>query len=536
MGNSVYVVMLDVAKAFDSVWIEGLLYKLFHLGMEGRLWRLLRECYDGFKCRVVVNGVQSDELNVERGVHQGAPLSMRLYQLSNNDLLKALSDLGFAVRILDLKTSTPAFADDIAIVALFKCVMNVLLRHAHGHSRLWGYDYNARKSIGMCFGNDTAPDQKLLLGEDEIVMTNGGTHMGVPLCATKDALKEVITQRVESVKNEMNVVMSLGNRNAPLPPLVAEKIYKSTCIPKVTYGLDSCVLNDECMSQLEMSHRYCSKIMQGLPPQTPIVATLSTLGLYTMESLIYYNQMLMLYRWLSLPCRSLYKKIAIARLTYHMYGTGSHQGPIFEAFKACQRYGVLEHIVEALDTGITMKRLQWKKIVWIAIESVEVSRWQATTLLYSKLSVFRSCVTEIKVSVWWQLSRVCPRLTKATRIIMRLICGEHCLTSNVGKYTNSTTRLCPLCDDFESETVSHMLFVCTRLTGVRGNGIGILEGKMPHAMYECLCGMNNMDKAIFVISGMRSPFIAEWIEIYTAIATFVYTMYQERHRLNAEYL
>lgn len=42
-NNNVYVVMLDVAKAFDSVWSEGLFYKLFHLGLEGRLWRLLRD-------------------------------------------------------------------------------------------------------------------------------------------------------------------------------------------------------------------------------------------------------------------------------------------------------------------------------------------------------------------------------------------------------------------------------------------------------------------------------------------------------------
>ena len=97
LGNSVYVVMLDAAKAFDSVWTEGLFYKLFHLGIEGRLWRVLRECYDGFTCQVVVNGTKSGELLVERGVHQGAPLSMRLYQLFNNDLLQSLSQNECAV-------------------------------------------------------------------------------------------------------------------------------------------------------------------------------------------------------------------------------------------------------------------------------------------------------------------------------------------------------------------------------------------------------------------------------------------------------
>ena len=57
--NNVYVVMLDVAKAFDSVWTEGLFYKLFHIGLEGRLWRLLRNRYEGFACKVLVNGTMS---------------------------------------------------------------------------------------------------------------------------------------------------------------------------------------------------------------------------------------------------------------------------------------------------------------------------------------------------------------------------------------------------------------------------------------------------------------------------------------------
>jgi hypothetical protein len=173
------------------------------------------------------------------------------------------------------------------------------------------------------------------------------------------------------------------NLTAPLPPLVANKIYRSICIPKLTYGLDSCVLNDECLEELEKAHRYCSKKMQGLPPQTPIVATLAPLGLYTIESMMHYQLMLMLYRWLSLPYHSLYKKIAIARITYHMYGNGSHKGPIYEPFKACQTYGLLEYISDVLETGTTMKLLEWKKIVWKAVEEVEVSRWRASSILYS---------------------------------------------------------------------------------------------------------------------------------------------------------
>ena len=48
--ENTYVVLLDVKKAFDSVWIKGLMYKLINLGMDKRLWSVIYDSYNGFKC------------------------------------------------------------------------------------------------------------------------------------------------------------------------------------------------------------------------------------------------------------------------------------------------------------------------------------------------------------------------------------------------------------------------------------------------------------------------------------------------------
>ena len=42
-GNSVYVVFLDVAKAFDSVWQDDFFYKLHEIGLKGKFWKILKE-------------------------------------------------------------------------------------------------------------------------------------------------------------------------------------------------------------------------------------------------------------------------------------------------------------------------------------------------------------------------------------------------------------------------------------------------------------------------------------------------------------
>ena len=49
-------ISLDIPKAFDKVWHEGLLYKLKSYGIEGQLLSLLANYLENREQRVVLNG------------------------------------------------------------------------------------------------------------------------------------------------------------------------------------------------------------------------------------------------------------------------------------------------------------------------------------------------------------------------------------------------------------------------------------------------------------------------------------------------
>ena len=60
-GNRVYI-------AFDSIEYPLLLEKLFDVGVNGKMWRLLKSLYDGFSCKERMQGILSEIFGVERGV------------------------------------------------------------------------------------------------------------------------------------------------------------------------------------------------------------------------------------------------------------------------------------------------------------------------------------------------------------------------------------------------------------------------------------------------------------------------------------
>ena len=95
--KKIFSLFLVIQKAYDTVWHDGLWYKLWDKGVQGRMWRVIKKMYMSSRSAVLLEGEKSDSFNVEQGVAQGYSLSPILFSVFIIDLLKEVKKVELGI-------------------------------------------------------------------------------------------------------------------------------------------------------------------------------------------------------------------------------------------------------------------------------------------------------------------------------------------------------------------------------------------------------------------------------------------------------
>ena len=173
-------VFLDISKAFDKVWHDGLIFKLEQNGVSGSLLKLLQNYLSNRKQRVVQNGSSSDYSSIDSGVPQGSVLGPLLFLVYINDLER------------NIKSNVNFFADDTMLFSIMKSPeisaydLNRDLDVIHQWAYQWKLEFNpnpTKQAIEVLFScKISKPDHPPLMFNGSVVKKmKEHKHLGLTL-------------------------------------------------------------------------------------------------------------------------------------------------------------------------------------------------------------------------------------------------------------------------------------------------------------------------------------------------------------------
>ncbi|XP_033756185.1 uncharacterized protein LOC117338930 [Pecten maximus] len=240
-NSKVFAAFLDNAKAFNSVWINGLLVKVYRLGINGKFWRILHNSFADVTACVLYDGETSDAYPIEQGVGQGRTLSAWLFLAMIDDLAVRLEDSGLGLHVQSVHIPCVFLADDTLLLAASIRSLQMQLDIVHDYAKLWRLNYNSTKSSLMQFSNrkrpQSEPTTSCSLGNTAIGWVTSKVYAGITLCHNlKPDLQ--IASSCKKGRKAVNSLISVGIHQNGMNPLKSVRIIKSVVLPTILYGCE----------------------------------------------------------------------------------------------------------------------------------------------------------------------------------------------------------------------------------------------------------------------------------------------------------
>ncbi|KAK2140312.1 hypothetical protein LSH36_1396g00001 [Paralvinella palmiformis] len=153
-GSKVYGCFLDIKSAYDVINWQGLLVKLWNLGIKHKLWNLFEHWLIGSTAHISTNGEASSVFQISRSIKQGGLLSTFYFLVFYHDIhsfVRRGSTQPLTFHNRDI--SSPTMADDTLLLSMTPRGLQTMIDNAYMYSRLWRLEYSPSKTKCIVFGD-----------------------------------------------------------------------------------------------------------------------------------------------------------------------------------------------------------------------------------------------------------------------------------------------------------------------------------------------------------------------------------------------
>ena len=227
--TKVYACFVDFRKAFDSVWHDGLLYKLLQINVRGSFYKVIKSLYSNSTCYIRIGSNQTQPFQYTRGVRQGCILSPLLFNLYVNDLAFSFNNILSDPFVLPNGTKLNSLFITLEIR------ITKLPKQLSSYCNSWMLKINPKKTKIMVFQKGTKKcDYVFHIGNEMIDIVQDYTYLGTRISSPGN-----FTLSIEHLRQKaLHALFSLRRHTdfSKLKPSLANKIFDTMISPILTYN------------------------------------------------------------------------------------------------------------------------------------------------------------------------------------------------------------------------------------------------------------------------------------------------------------
>lgn len=393
--RDLFMVFIDLTKAFDSVGREGLWRLLMRAGCPPKMVRVIRAFHDGMNGRVVHEGNASNPFPITNGTKQGCVMAPVLFSIVFSAMLQdAFRDCSEGISIcfrpdgsvfnlqrLKARTKTSTmllrdllYADDCALIAHTVEEAQSMVDAFSGASARYGLTISIQKTEVL---HQPRPGVQpcnpvITIAGEPLRSVDKFCYLGGVL-SQNGRIDDDITARINKASAAFGRLQHRLWKERGVRLSTKIKVYKAVVLTTLLYGGETWVQYRSHVKKLEQFHTRCLRRICGVSwkDRIPNTEILSRCKITSIEAMLTRAQL----RWCGHVARMSNERIPKAlffgELAEGKRSTGGQRKRYKDVLKATLK---AYNIDSKTWTQMAQDRARWRSVCWAGNETFEKSR------------------------------------------------------------------------------------------------------------------------------------------------------------------
>ena len=258
-----YAAFIDMEKAYDKVWRTDLWVTLKGYGVRGKLLGSIKALYKESKACVRVEGEVTEEFMVEQGLRQGCPLSLWLFNVFLDRVVReAMVGFQGGVELDSCLIRTLMFADDTVMLAQTAEDLSQNVGSFHEAVKRHGLTINWGKTNTMVFSREPT-ECKVEVGGVQLEQARETVYLGVR-SSENGRMESELERRIGRAATVVGSMRKTVFGNKELSSEAKMTVYNAVVVPTLVYGCETWVLKDRDKTRLQAAEMKVLRSVVGV--------------------------------------------------------------------------------------------------------------------------------------------------------------------------------------------------------------------------------------------------------------------------------